>query len=80
MRRTRPPWRGPRENAKTSGFVPSERGALGEFFAAGLIDTSRALHLDKGLAAAMHSGVRGSYHCPISLALDLQVKPGKMEQ
>jgi exodeoxyribonuclease-3 len=36
----------PRENAKTSGFMPSEREGLGEFFQAGLIDTYRALHPD----------------------------------
>ncbi len=31
----------PRENVKTSGFMPEERAALGEFFAAGLVDTFR---------------------------------------
>jgi exodeoxyribonuclease III len=31
----------PRENRKTSGFLPEERTALGEFFAAGLVDTFR---------------------------------------
>jgi exodeoxyribonuclease-3 len=31
----------PRENRKTSGFLPEERAALGEFFAAGLVDTFR---------------------------------------
>jgi exodeoxyribonuclease III len=31
----------PRENRQTSGFLPEERVALGEFFAAGLIDTFR---------------------------------------
>src|SRR5262245_21346072 len=31
----------PRENRKTSGFLPEEREALGEFFAAGLVDTFR---------------------------------------
>jgi exodeoxyribonuclease-3 len=36
----------PKENAKTSGFLPEERSGLGEFFAAGLIDTFRALHPD----------------------------------
>ena len=34
----------PKENVKKSGFMPEERVALGEFFAAGLIDTFRALH------------------------------------
>jgi exodeoxyribonuclease-3 len=33
----------PKENAKKSGFLPEERVALGEFFAAGLIDTFRLL-------------------------------------
>jgi exodeoxyribonuclease-3 len=36
----------PKENAKTSGFMPEERAGLGEFFEAGLIDTYRALHPD----------------------------------
>jgi exodeoxyribonuclease III len=31
----------PRENRMTSGFMPEERTALGEFFAAGLVDTFR---------------------------------------
>jgi exodeoxyribonuclease-3 len=31
----------PRENRKTSGFLPEERAALGEFFEAGLVDTFR---------------------------------------
>lgn len=31
----------PRENRKTSGFLPEERAALGQFFAAGLVDTFR---------------------------------------
>jgi exodeoxyribonuclease-3 len=31
----------PRENRKTSGFMPEERAALGEFFTAGLVDTFR---------------------------------------
>ena len=31
----------PRENRQTSGFLPEERAALGEFFAAGLADTFR---------------------------------------
>lgn len=34
----------PKENGKKSGFLPEERAALGEFFAAGLIDAYRALH------------------------------------
>ncbi len=36
----------PKENVKQSGFMPEERVALGEFFAAGLIDTFRDLHPD----------------------------------
>ncbi len=31
----------PRENRMSSGFMPTERAALGEFFAAGLVDTFR---------------------------------------
>lgn len=31
----------PKENVKTSGFMPEERAGLGEFFAAGLVDTFR---------------------------------------
>jgi exodeoxyribonuclease III len=31
----------PRENSKVSGFLPEERAALGEFFAAGLVDSFR---------------------------------------
>jgi exodeoxyribonuclease III len=31
----------PRENQKTSGFLPEERTALGAFFAAGLVDSFR---------------------------------------
>jgi len=34
----------PRENVAHSGFMPEERLGLGEFFAAGLIDTFRHLH------------------------------------
>jgi exodeoxyribonuclease-3 len=34
----------PKENSKTSGFLPEERSALGEFFDAGLIDTFRMKH------------------------------------
>jgi len=34
----------PKENSKTSGFLPEERMALGEFFSAGLVDTFRHLH------------------------------------
>ena len=37
----------PKENVKQSGFMPEERVALGEFFAAGLIDTFRLLHPDE---------------------------------
>jgi exodeoxyribonuclease III len=37
----------PKENVKHSGFMPEERAALGEFFAAGLIDTFRTLHPDE---------------------------------
>ena len=37
----------PRENRKTSGFLPEERAALGEFFAAGLIDTFRHVRPDE---------------------------------
>jgi exodeoxyribonuclease-3 len=37
----------PRENSKTSGFLPEEREALGRFFEAGLIDTFRLLHPGK---------------------------------
>ncbi len=37
----------PRENSKTSGFLPEERAALGEFFSLGLVDTFRALHPDE---------------------------------
>ena len=36
----------PKENAKTSGFLPEERVALGEFFTTGLTDTFRHLHPD----------------------------------
>ncbi len=36
----------PKENAKTSGFMPDERAALGEYFTAGLVDTFRHLHPD----------------------------------
>lgn len=34
----------PKENVRTSGFMPEEREGLGEFFAAGLVDTFRTLH------------------------------------
>ncbi len=34
----------PRENVKTSGFMPEEREAMKAFFAAGLIDTFRFIH------------------------------------
>jgi exodeoxyribonuclease-3 len=33
----------PRANRMTSGFLPEERAALGEFFGAGLVDTFRHL-------------------------------------
>ncbi len=36
----------PKENRKTSGFMPEERASLGEYFEAGLIDTFRHLHPD----------------------------------
>jgi exodeoxyribonuclease III len=36
----------PRENVDHSGFMPEERLGLGEFFAAGLLDTFRTLHPD----------------------------------
>jgi len=36
----------PKENRKTSGFMPEERAALGEYFEAGLVDTFRHLHPD----------------------------------
>lgn len=36
----------PKENAAHSGFMPEERTGLGEFFAAGMIDTFRHLHPD----------------------------------
>jgi len=34
----------PKQNVKTSGFMPEERAGLDEFFAAGLVDTFRQLH------------------------------------
>jgi len=37
----------PKENVKKSGFMPEEREAMNAFFAAGLIDTFRALHPDE---------------------------------
>jgi exodeoxyribonuclease-3 len=36
----------PKENVKKSGFMPEEREALGEFFAAGLVDTFRYKYPD----------------------------------
>jgi exodeoxyribonuclease-3 len=36
----------PKENQKTSGFLPEERAALGEYFASGFVDTFRRLHPD----------------------------------
>jgi exodeoxyribonuclease-3 len=37
----------PRENAKTSGFMPEERAALGRFFEVGLVDTFRHVRPDE---------------------------------
>lgn len=37
----------PKENSKTSGFLPEERAGLGQFFEAGLVDTFRLLHPDR---------------------------------
>ena len=37
----------PKENAHQSGFLPVEREDLGQFFAAGLSDTFRLLHLQE---------------------------------
>lgn len=34
----------PKENVKTSGFMPEERAAMGEFYTGGLTDTFRHLH------------------------------------
>ena len=34
----------PKENVKTSGFLPEERAGLAEFFEMGLVDTFRLLH------------------------------------
>ncbi len=34
----------PKENVKTSGFMPEERAAMGEFYTGGLADTFRHLH------------------------------------
>ena len=34
----------PKENARTSGFMPEERAGLGEFYASGLVDTFRHVH------------------------------------
>ena len=34
----------PKENSKKTGFLPEEREAMNDFFAAGLIDTFRLLH------------------------------------
>jgi len=36
----------PKENAKTSGFMPEEREALGALYAAGLVDSFRHLYPD----------------------------------
>jgi exodeoxyribonuclease-3 len=37
----------PRENVRTSGFMPEERAALSTFFDAGLVDTFRHLRPDE---------------------------------
>lgn len=37
----------PRENLRTSGFMPEERAAMGKFFEAGLIDTFRHVRPDE---------------------------------
>ncbi|HSS96227.1 MAG TPA: exodeoxyribonuclease III, partial [Terriglobales bacterium] len=37
----------PKENARTSGFMPEERAMLGLYFDAGLVDTFRALYPEK---------------------------------
>jgi exodeoxyribonuclease-3 len=37
----------PKENAKNTGFLPIERAAMEEFWAAGLIDTYRHFHPDE---------------------------------
>lgn len=37
----------PRENVKTSGFMPEEREALGQIFAGGLVDSFRFLYPDR---------------------------------
>jgi exodeoxyribonuclease-3 len=37
----------PRENHKTSGFLPEERGELARWLAAGWVDTFRSLHPDE---------------------------------
>ena len=34
----------PKQNQKTSGFLPEERLALGEYYSAGLVDSFRQLH------------------------------------
>jgi exodeoxyribonuclease III len=36
----------PKANEKTSGFMPEERAALGEYFASGFVDSFRHLHPD----------------------------------
>jgi exodeoxyribonuclease-3 len=37
----------PKENSKTSGFLPEEREGLGHFFEAGFVDTFRHLHPER---------------------------------
>ncbi len=97
----------PKENAKTSGFLPEERKEIARWKKAGWVDSYRAVHPDKrdeyswwsqrfGVrarnvgwridlamlspaaskhlkAAAIHTTVMGSDHCPISVELDDRV-------
>lgn len=50
----------PKENAKTSGFLPEERAALGQFFAVGLVDTFRHCYPNEVAYSwwSMRSGAR----------------------
>lgn len=97
----------PKENVKTSGFLPEERKELARWKKAGWVDSYRAVHPERrgeyswwsqrfgvrarnvgwriDLAflspaaatylrdAAIHTGVMGSDHCPISVELDDRV-------